>query len=332
MNEYRGKHAPSHPWPVASTATVPSRRGRHQKKSRRRRVLLIVALVLLLLVVLYPFVEPRLILTVDPFEINTSSLHLPDNMEYLRVVYISDIHYGHWYSAWDLNRLVKKINDLYPHILILGGDYGTDFESAIQFFGQLQKYHLNVRLKSYGVLGETDYIGEDIDITRLTDAMKNANIIPLVDATDTISLIPASNADSTQAIKNGKVCIVGADDYISGSSDLKSLAYSTDVGTSEYVIFVSHNPTVIPYAQKQIDRNSTFDWFELGLFGHTHGGQMRGFASLLEIADDVPERYQEGKIFENRSWLLVSRGIGTSVVPCRLFCFPQVHCIDIYPD
>ena len=331
MNEYRGKHAPSRPWPVSATASVPSRRGRHQKKNHHRRIGLAVALVFLLIVVVYPFAEPRLILTVDSFEIKTSSLHLPQNMEYLRVVYISDIHFGHWYSDWDLNRLISRINDLYPHILLLGGDYGTDFESAVQFFNRLQKYSLNVRLKTYGILGESEYIGEDVNISRLTDAMKNANVIPLVDQTDTISLIP-SQTESGQTAENGKICIVGADDYISGSSDLKSLAYSSDVSSSEYVVFLSHNPSVIPFAQKQMDRNNTFDWFELGLFGHTHGGQMRGFTSFLEIADDVPERYREGKVFENRSWLVISRGIGTSVVPCRLFCFPQINCIDIYPE
>ena len=41
MNEYRGKHAPSAPWPVASTATVPVRRSRHLQKNRRKRITVI---------------------------------------------------------------------------------------------------------------------------------------------------------------------------------------------------------------------------------------------------------------------------------------------------
>ena len=47
--------------------------------------------------------------------------------------------------------------------------------------------------------------------------------------------------------------------------------------------------------------------------------------SLLGFDDDVPDRYSSGWLKENRVDLLVSRGVGTSVWPGRLFCFPQIH-------
>ena len=326
MNEYRGKHAPSRPWPVASSASVPSGRGRHQKKNRRRRTGLIIVLIFVLLLAAYPFAEPKII-TVDSFSIEESGIHLPANMERLRIVYVSDIHWGHWFSDWDLNRLVGKINDLYPDILILGGDYATDFESAVIFFNRLQENRLRAKLMIYGVLGETDYIGAEGNTVRLRDAMKNAGVIPLVNESDTISLI-AAGVTNDYGIEEGKVCIVGLDDVLSGSPDLKSLAFSGKVSSSDYVILAAHNPSVIQMTQKQINS----EWFELGLFGHTHGGQVRIFSDLLELSDEVPERYREGKFEENRSTLLISHGIGTSVIPCRFLCFPQIHCIDIIPD
>ena len=325
MNEYRGKHAPSHPWPVASTASVPSRRGRHQKKNRRRRIAFFLLLSAVLLIFAYPFIEPK-ILTVDTFEIKDSGIHLPSNMEHLRIVYISDIHWGHWFSDWDLSRLVRKVNNLYPDILILGGDYATDFESAVIFFNRLQENRFRAKLNIYGVLGETEYIGDEVSISRLRDAMKNAGVNLLVNEVETISLISAGITND-YGIEEGKICIVGVDDVLSGSPDLKTLAYSSKVSTSEYVILAAHNPSVIQMTQKQID----FEWYKLGLFGHTHGGQTRILSDLLDLADEVPEHYREGWFPENRSWLLVSRGIGTSVIPCRFLCFPQVHCIDIVP-
>ena len=166
MNEYRGKHAPSHPWPVASTASVPSRRGRHQKRNRRRQIALFIFMIVILLVIAYPFIEPK-IFTVDHEKYEDSKLVLPSNMEYLRVVYVSDIHWSHWFSDYDLERLVKKINDLYPHILLFGGDYAIDFDSAVRFFNLLQKYQLNVRLITCGVLGEMDYKGRTLESSRL---------------------------------------------------------------------------------------------------------------------------------------------------------------------
>ena len=334
MNEYRGKHAPSRPWPVASSASVPSRRGRHQKKNRRRRFGLFVLLVFILLLVAYPFIEPKII-TVNHIRINDpeskeyrgSGIHLPSNMEYLRIVYVSDIHWGHWFSDWDLGRLVKQINNLYPDIVILGGDYATDFESAVIFFNRLQENRLRAKLMIYGVLGETDYIGDDINMSRLRDAMKNAGITPLINEADTVSLISAGITND-YGIEEGKICVVGVDDVLSGAPDLKSLAYSGKVSSSEYVILAAHNPSVIQMAQKQINS----EWFELGLFGHTHGGQVRFLSDLLDLSDEVPERYREGTYQENRSILLISHGVGTSVVPCRFLCFPQINCIDVFPD
>ena len=52
-------------------------------------------------------------------------------------------------------------------------------------------------------------------------------------------------------------------------------------------------------------------------------------SSLLEIAEDVPDRDLSGWFTENRVNLLVSRGVGTSVFPARLFCPPQIHLIEV---
>ena len=320
MNEYRGKHAPVHPWPVASSAAVSSRRGRHRKKSRRR-VFFFIGLFLLLILMAWPFVEPK-IYHVDSFEIRTNGLRFQENARPFRVVYLSDIHWGHWLSDWDLNRLVNQINNLYPDVIIFGGDYATDFDSAVRFFSQLQqkRYELHPRLRSFGVLGETDYIGDSFDLRRLRDAMSNARIQLLVNESVTFN----TNA--------GTVCVAGADDFTSGSPDLKKLASSGDVINADYVIFAAHNPAVIPSAQLQKNINNSYEWFDLGLFGHTHGGQVPFLADWLDLSEDVPERYTQGTLFENRSWLIISRGIGTSSIPCRMFCPPQLHCIDIMPE
>ena len=95
------------------------------------------------------------------------------------------------------------------------------------------------------------------------------------------------------------------------------------------MIFLAHNPTVISEAQLVRNTAGSLNWFNLGLFGHTHGGQMTFFSDLLGISEDVPDRYLSGWLTENRMDLLVTRGVGTSVIPARLFCPPQIHLIEI---
>lgn len=313
MNEYRGKHAPSTPWAVASTASVPAHRSRHAQKNRRRRVWLIILLFLLLVLTVYPFIEAKLISTDKKL---LSADDLPADANHLRIVYVSDIHWGFWYSDADLNRLLATVNTLRPDLVLFGGDYATDHESALRFFSVLRSStKIHARYGIFGVPGETD-CGEDAqDRTLLQEAMTNAGVTPLFNR---MEVVPVGAS---------RLCIAGLDDITAGKPDLKSLASS--VSSSDYVIFLAHNPAVIADAQQSRSSDGSLNWFDLGLFGHTHGGQMKFFSALLGIAEDVPDRYREGWFTENRVDLLVSRGVGTSVFPARLFCRPQIHLIEV---
>ena len=313
MNEYRGKHAPSTPWAVASTASVPVRRARHLQRSKRKKLRVIFSVIILLILFIYPFVEAR-ILTTDKVLIKSDDL--PADANHLKICYLSDIHWGFWYSDNDLNRLITKINSLRPDLVLFGGDYATDHESALRFFRKIQDLpKIHARYGIFGVPGETD-CGEDAqDRLLLKEAMSNANIVPLFNKVEVVQ------------VGTGRICIAGIDDISKGSPDLKSVVGS--VSAKDYVIFLSHNPSVIPEAQQTRDSDGSLNWFDLGLFGHTHGGQMKLFSGLLGIAEDVPDRYLGGWYTENRVNLLVSNGIGTSVFPGRLFCPPQIHLIEV---
>ena len=309
MNAYRGKHVSS-----ASRRSGPSfRRGRHQVRNRHRRRWLIFLIVLVILMICYPLLEARLLQTenktiqCDDFPIEANNL---------RVVYLSDIHYGFWFSDADLSRLIGRINSLRPDLLLLGGDYATDNDTAIKFFRALQKQGtIHSRYGIYGVIGEADRGESDASCQQLTEAMTNAGVVPLVNKVAPVN------------IAGRQIFIAGLDDKLTGKPDIKGIARS--VNARDYVILLSHNPSVIQEAQLAADSSGNLGWFDLGLFGHTHGGQMSFFSSSLNIAEDVPDRYRGGWLKENRVDLLISPGVGTSVFPGRLFCFPTIHCITI---
>ena len=311
MNVYRGKHVSSQPWPVASSASP--RRGRHQKKNKRIRLIWVLLIVLFVVVVGYPILESRLLQTE---RVVLRPDDLPADANHLKIVYLSDIHYGFWYSDSDLGRLVSQINSLRPDLVLFGGDYATDNHTALTFFSKLSHMtRIHARYGVYGVLGEHDRGESDFETTQLTETMANAEVIPLVNRVATVN------------VGSSRIYIAGADDHLTGKPDLNKLAGS--VSASDFVIFLSHNPSVIPNAQLATDSSGSLGWFDLGLFGHTHGGQMMFFSSFLGIADEVPERYYQGWKKENRADLLISRGVGVSVVPFRLFCYPQIHLIEL---
>lgn len=310
MSNYRGKHVSSAPWPVASSSY---RRGRHQKRSRRKRRWLVLLLVVIFLIIAYPLLEARILLT-EKKQLKADDLPMEANN--LRIVYLSDIHYTHWFSDGDMDRLIARINGLRPDLVLFGGDYAVDNHTAVAFFEKLQKKEqIRARYGIFGVVGEADRGESDFDLLQLTEAMSNANVVPLVN-----QVVPVH-------IGASRIYIAGLDDPTSGKPDLKAVAGQVSAG--DYVILLCHSPSVIPDAQLAKGADKNLGWFDLGLFGHTHGGQMLFFSSLLGIAEDVPERYRSGWIKENRVDLLVSRGVGTSVFPGRLFCFPQIHYMEV---
>ena len=313
MNEYRGKHAPSQPWPVASTAVVQSGKGRHRKKNRRKFIRVFLLILLILGIMAYPFLEARVLLT----EKTALTLDdLPADANHLRVVFLSDIHWGFWYSNADLEGLITRINNLRPDLVLFGGDYATDNASAVRFFRQLKKMNrIHARYGIYGVIGDSDRGESSYDLVQLQEAMSDADVIPLVNKTVSIS------------IGTGRIHIAGAYKPPKGNPDIKSLV--SGLSTSDFVIFMAHDPSLITVAQQTAASSGSLGWIDLGLFGHTHGGQMAFFSDLLDIAPEVPSRYRSGWLTENRGTLLISRGVGTSVVPCRLFCYPQIHCIEL---
>ena len=115
---------------------------------------MIISVIILLILFIYPFVEAR-ILTTDKVLIKSDDL--PADANHLKICYLSDIHWGFWYSDNDLNRLITKINSLRPDLVLFGGDYATDHENALRFFKKMQDLpKIHARYGIFGVPGETD--------------------------------------------------------------------------------------------------------------------------------------------------------------------------------
>jgi len=310
LNNYRGKHSTNMPWAVSSTASV-RYRSRHQLKNRRRRRGRIVLVVLVVILLLLPFLDP---LWIREDKVSLTSEDLPEGIGHLRVVYLSDLHYGFFFSQSRVNSLVNQINNLKPDIVIFGGDMGDSAEEAIKFYRNLPSIHARYAL--LGVLGDYDHGADTLERTAITDAMRDADVTPLV------------NDVAAVRVGTSSVYVAGLDmPEGSYTTALTSLAAKTS--ESDFVIFTCHTPAVVSEAQRVSDANGSLGWYDLALFGHTHGGQIKGLSGFLDIASDVDSHYLSGWLVENRATILVSNGVGTSVIPARVFCPAQIHCIDI---
>ena len=290
--------------------------GRHVRKdnhaAKRRRIgclSRLIVFVLLLIIIAYPFLEPRMLQTEV---VSLTSSELPEDIRQLRIVYMSDIHEGFFFSHAQVESLFQRVNALNADLVLLGGDYATDSESAIKFFRNLPR--INSRYGVYAVMGNHDRTLPESNLTHLRSAMYNVGVTPLV------------NDVATVRIGLSDIYIVGIDDVNNGWPDIRSVA--AKVRQEDYVIFMSHSPEAIPDALLATDANGRRSWFDLGLFGHTHGGQVALLGQFLGISK-VSGRYEQGWLRENRGDILISRGVGTSVLPIRFLRRPQIHQITV---
>ena len=250
-------------------------------------------------------------LTVQVAEHELRIADLPDNLKNLRIVFLSDIHQGPWFSQKRVDQLIAQVNDLSADIVIFGGDYAQDAQSAISFFQTLPE--VSSRLGTFAIAGDTDRSDEDGTLALLLAAMKNKGITGVV--------------NSVEPIKLGKsyLYVAGADDYAKGYPKMDKVA--SQVHEDDFVIFAGHSPNLLPAMHDARDREGNSHWYDLALFGHTHGGQINlfGYTPLRKLRTEMGRHYQSGLLAENRAYILVSNGVGTEYVPLRLFSAPKVH-------
>jgi predicted MPP superfamily phosphohydrolase len=124
-------------------------------RSRLRKRLLRTGIVLaglIVLVLAYGFAETYML---EVKQYNIADADLPPEFDGVRVVFLTDIHHGVFFSQERVARLVDKVNALRPDLVLLGGDYvfgELDYENSC--FAELAR--LEAPLGRYAVLGNNE--------------------------------------------------------------------------------------------------------------------------------------------------------------------------------
>lgn len=296
--------------------------GKHAKPDPKRNprwlniCLLILGIILVVVITGYPFVEPYLVGTEQA---SISSMDLPeginisgsDRISRMKIAYVTDIHWDSFFPKDFCKTIVRRVNSMNADLVLLGGDYGSSTEEAIRFFEKMPKFH--ARYGIYGVLGDRDMTNPEL-VPSLKSAMRSAGVTPL------------ENESASVRIGDGYVSIAGIRWGDPTPEEMQQL--SRNFFQNDYVIYLSHTPLTLPTALSATCSDGKIGWFDLGLFGHTHGGQMPLFTSRLGL-EKVESRYKSGWKQENRIDLLISNGVGTVGARIRLFRMPEIHMITV---
>lgn len=245
----------------------------------------------------------------DLVETEYVSAALPAAFSGLRIVYLSDIHFGPYFKESRVRALVARVNALEPDVIVLGGDYGEDSDGAIAFF----RLHPGFKAKSLvaAVMGNHDRTPPESNLRKLMDAMAADGVTPLVN-------------DALLLRRDGATLALGAtDDVYNGHPYLDKVAERS--AEADFCIFLPHSPDILP----QTYTRPGGPFYQLALCGHTHGGQVALFGHAVKSSSDYGDRFLSGWYHENGVDILVSNGVGTSWLPVRLGARPQIHLITL---
>ncbi len=237
-------------------------------------------------------------------KIELISNDIPKSFVGKKLVFVTDIHHGPFFSIERVRKLVKRINELQPDLILMGGDYVHREPKYIEpIFDEFKK--LNSKYGIYAVLGNHDH-WEDSELTR---RMMIRNGIKVCD-----------NKSYWIKIGDDSIKIGGVGDLWEDSQNLDSVI--NDLKKSDFSILISHSPDYL--------ENLQTDLIDFTLSGHTHGGQMTFFglwAPMLPSKYGQKYRYGLKRFGDMQSY--ISSGIGTITPPLRFFCRPEIVLIEL---
>ena len=221
----------------------------------------------------------------------------------LRVGFAADWHAGPTTSDRTMLAAIEHILAADPDVVLLGGDFVS---LRARYGNRLVPLfrRLNPRAGIFAVLGNHDhYAGAEVVGKQLEDAgvvlLENRNA-PLPEPFDQVS-------------------VVGLADHISGEPDAER-AFS---GARPVRLLLMHQPSGL------LDVNG--DRFDLAFAGHTHGGQilLPWGPPLIMPKGKLSRRYRAGRFDTERGPLLVSRGVGCTLLPIRWNASADVVIADL---
>lgn len=244
---------------------------------------------------------------------------LPDGLDGLRIVQISDAHLGSFLEDFGpVERGLELIQSLDPDILCFTGDLVNDHsDEAEPWIGRFKQ--LTARHGKFSILGNHDYA----DYARRTDEEREKVRRRIREIHGEMGFDLLLDEHRYVEVGGDKLLLAGVQNWGKGfrqTGDLGAALKGADVGLP--TVLLSHDPT--HWEERVMDEKAPID---LTLSGHTHGMQMGLEIPALGIKFSPSQlRYKRwgGLYSEGKQHLHVNRGFGLLGFPGRIGMPPEI--------
>lgn len=278
-------------------------------KKKTKRIILVIGILVSFSIFLY--VQNNLI---SITEVKITSNKIPSSFKGFKILQISDLHNKKFGDSQET--LIQKVKIINPDIIAITGDLidskSYDPEVSMELIRELVK-----KYPVYFVTGNHEkWSGKYNDLEK---ELKKHHVTIL--------------RNEHVSIQKGeqKINLLGIDDpeFVTGNRDEGNVVKDEiikakfEMQPDTYNVLLSHRPEFLTeYADEQID---------LVLSGHAHGGQVRlpFIGGLVASNQGILPTYTAGLYEKQNTSIVVSRGLGNSIIPQRIFNRPELVVVQL---
>ena len=250
------------------------------------------------------------------YEFQVSIDQIPESFSGFRIAQISDLHNAEFGES--NSKLIELLSQSDPDIIVLTGDLidsrQTDIDVALAFAQEAMKI-----APVYYVSGNHEARVREYEDLKM--GLLEAGVVVLEN-------------QKVQITREGEnITLMGIDDpsfwedYLFGDSASVARQAIEDLQNESdgYTILLSHRPELFDvYVDTGMD---------LVFSGHAHGGQFRlpFIGGLVAPNQGFFPEYDAGLFSEVNTTMIVSRGVGNSIIPIRFNNRPEIVVVELHP-
>jgi predicted MPP superfamily phosphohydrolase len=276
----------------------------------------------------YGVAEPAFKLVVTRYRVSPRNWSRGLN---LSIAVIADVHAGGpLMPATRIREIAERTNELKPDLIALLGDFTASHKLKTRTVAPEEWSDalsvLKAPLGVHAILGNHDW-WDDLSAQRARKGpVLGRRMLERVG-------IPVYENDAVRLSKDGHALwLAGLGDQMAFIRGRRKRAWRTFEGVDDLggtlakvsdeapVVLLAHEPDIFPRVPNRV---------ALTLSGHTHGGQVRVLGYSPMVPSRYGNRYAYGHVVEENRHLIVSGGLGCSILPVRIGVPPEIVMVDV---
>lgn len=245
--------------------------------------------------------------------------NIPHEFHNFKILHLSDLHGD--FPKWKMKRFYHLIDQINPDIIVVTGDVIDHLHQEHLSDIILCLTKLSEKYSIYYVTGNHEYMHRECNL--------------VVQAFETSNIHVLHNEKVTLQKKGEHIVLYGNDDpyvfyhgnipkkYKTPIKMYKEFLSHYHISPDDFCILLAHRPEFFEDYEKA--------GFQLIFTGHAHGGQWRfpGIPGVIAPDQGLFPKYTKGLYQQDNTTMVVSRGLGNSIVPLRIFNRPEIVLVTL---